>query len=197
VSAVILAVAALLGSPLAVRAQPPAPVGEDPYTTPYAGQEATWSGEHAPSPDESVRAGRVFLELAVGAAGLMGGGLLGIYLACPGGSLDCLDDMLAGAAIGAGLATPLTICGIGRGLDGNGSCTWTLVGTTTGFLAWGAVGHATDWVPESWAAIFLPIIGGVLGFELSSDASAREAERISASIVPARGGAVVAVAAIL
>jgi len=154
-------------------------------------------------PSSGSRALRISAELALGAAGMFGGGLAGLAIgaaACDTNASDtewfpCLGPMVVGGGIGAMTGTPLAIWLGGTALDGNGGVGWTLLGSTAGFLAWAAVAAAAEGEAGAWVGLALPLIGSVLGFELTSDASASAAEtartrtHVSASLAPRRGGA--------
>lgn len=151
------------------------------------------------------RVGRISAELALGAAGMFGGGLAGFAIgaaACDSSATDaewfpCLGPMAIGGAIGAVAGTPLAIWLGGTALDGNGGFGWTLLGSSAGFLAWAAVAAAAEGDMGAWLGLALPLVGGVLGFELTSDSSARAANaarertHLSAGLAPRRGGATV------
>ena len=154
-------------------------------------------------PTMGSRAGRISAELALGAAGMLGGGLAGFAIGsatCNASASDsdwfpCLGPMVVGGGIGAMAGTPLAIWLGGTALDGNGGLGWTLLGSSAGFLAWGAIAAAAEGDMGAWLGLALPLAGGVLGFELTSDPSARAADaarartRLAAALAPRPGGA--------
>ncbi len=158
-------------------------------------------------PATGARALRISVELALGTAGLFGGGLAGLEIgaaACDETASDtewfpCLGAAVVGGGIGALTVTPLAIWLGGSALDGNGGLGWTFLGTSAGFLAWTGFVAAAQGEDVAWLGLLLPLAGGVLGFELSSDSSAsaadaaRERTHVSASLAPRPGGALVAV----
>ncbi len=221
--ATVLSGAAALGSPVIIIGVPAAPPTYPTLAPPLAtvtpayasptygayGSGATYAsyGAQAPladtPPSEGRRVGRVFAEAGLGLVGMLvggfGGALVGM-MPCAGGSSadgECIDSLVAGVLIGLGLGTPAGIALAGRALDGNGGFGWTLLGTSIGFLVAGGLVSSVDDSDSGAALALVPVLGGILAYELSSDTSARYTEQhavaanLQASIGPTRGGAAV------
>jgi len=163
-------------------------------------------------PSDGRRVGRMFLEAGLGLVGMtvgaIGGALLGLAPCTGGGSSssgglggECIATIAGGMVLGAGFGTPAGITLAGMALDGNGGYGWTLLGTSAGFLLAGAMAGSLDDGDDTYALVVLPLIGGIAGYELSSDTSASYAERharpqMQASVAPTRGGAAVSVSGV-
>jgi hypothetical protein len=153
------------------------------------------------------------LTLAGGAAAV-GGGFALFEIGCAiGGGRDpsglgdedgCgLVGMILGA-VGVGVLTPLSVLATGWLMDGNGSAMWagigTIIGAAVGQIA--AFALSTQGVAEAQVIPMMlgPVLGAVLSYEISSDASREEVKREldggiewHTSIGPTRGGAAVGV----
>jgi len=141
------------------------------------------------APEEAPgRMKRVGLSLALGAAsgatlGLIGG-LIGASLGP--GQLQPMGNGWSLAALGFCLGAPVGVLISGWLFEGNGTWWATLLGDAAGALiSLAAIGFGG---PDGGAAFFtLPLVGSVLGYELTSDASRATVTPV-VSLLP-RGGA--------
>jgi hypothetical protein len=143
-------------------------------------------------PGRGLRIGMGFLFGAgVGAAGALAGGLIG-GATLPDQSLQPLGAAWTGAAIGFGLLAPVGVMISGWLFDGDGSFWATLLGDVLGAAigAGAVVFGGTAGTPLLFA---LPLAGSVVGYEVTSP-SAKSLVKVSASLTPVNGGALVGLA---
>jgi hypothetical protein len=147
------------------------------------------------------RTGRVVVESLVGLGAEAGLGIGGAALtigAC-GVSSSCSDTAVLSMAVGGTVGAIGGVLVTGSAMKGNGSFSYTvlggLAGGTMSFYLLNAINRAkpgSSVAPELVASIALPVLGSVLGYELSSDTSARPAERaglrLRVGFVPEDGG---------
>ncbi len=152
------------------------------------------------APDPPSRALRIVAEAGFGALG--GVGLLAataVLLSGDGGG-GWGVALIAASAIPTGLA--LGVYGGGALVGGNGGLGWTVLGELTGILlSLGvAIGLAESGheIPAAVVGILPPIIGAILGYELSHDddeyeygSNVEPGLTVSATIAPLPQGAVV------
>jgi hypothetical protein len=153
----------------------------------------------------------MMLGLAGGATMAAAGfGMFELGCATQGGGKEDSSCYAVGWPLGIASAlslTPLSVWLTGKLMDGNGGYGWTLLGTgigtaagalgALGMVASGVIGDAT-FVP----LMIGPVLGSILLYELSSDASqsaVEEAERrarasFTATLAPTDGGGMVGVA---
>ena len=143
----------------------------------------------------------------VGTAMAFGGGLAG--LAFYGFSSHSHDDgMLAvlyvagGALLGYTFGVPLGVTAVGRAYGRNGGYGWALLGSAAGrgltiaaaaAITAGGEGSSTAF---GVASLLLPVVGSMVGFELSTDSghstrrvASRTGVRMMPSLAPVSGGA--------
>jgi hypothetical protein len=123
------------------------------------------------SPKAWVRAARIGVELVLGAGLGALGELTGIYVGLNADILSGHDGGLGlslGAAIGAMLSVaPAVWCG-GAAMGGDGSFGWTMLGGAAGTVLSAGILAINHGMAAVVIAAAVPVIGSVLGYELSS-----------------------------
>ncbi len=180
-------------APPAQQATPPAT--STPPATTFESQRPTYTDSAEPS-----RLPRIAVEALAGLGGSFFGALLGLLIADQLCSSGCDEDIVVGAAVGLLLGLPVGVWTGGIAMDGNGGLGWAIAGSMIGWVGTGVLvsladdsGDDTGWLTALGVA--MPIGGAILGFELSSDASATRARSIRASISPRGQGAVLGLTA--
>ncbi|MBL8955972.1 MAG: hypothetical protein JNK82_34675 [Myxococcaceae bacterium] len=137
-----------------------------------------------------LRVARVAVEVVLGTGLSLAGELLGAYA---GLNVDLLSGREAGlgaslgAAVGAILTAPAAVWLGGRMMGGDGSFGWTVLGGAAGTaVAAGIIGIKNTTVAWAFAAA-MPVLGAVLGYELSSHRHRSEAPAPAVGIAPALG----------
>ena len=127
-----------------------------------------------------------------GFGGLIVGGLAGFIL--DGGQIWFGTLILGsmGALIGMAVGLPAGVVFVGKKLDGNGKWWAVLLGEAAGFtLGFGLANACFGCTAGVLTVIVLPVVGAVLGYELTSDASASAARGLRAlrpTLVPTSDG---------
>ena len=144
-------------------------------------------GAVVPTKEESgSRAGRIAVQAVVGSLGVVLGGALGIALGlglADGNRSDEDAYAISGGALGAAASAAVTTYTVGKLMDGNGSLLTTSLARLLGGV--GAAGMSL-WIFETtdegglWAASLvggaaLILTSSIVGYEMTSDASARQA----------------------
>lgn len=178
----------------------PAPDGRAPEEPAY-GETRRAEPEHqepiASSPEAypevtkraepSSRTGRIVGELLLGGIAELGVGIIGALAGCAfdrsSSSFGCLGGALVGGLIGMQVGTTLGVWGVGWLLDGDGSIGAVIGGQLVGTLL-GIAAAAVLQGSSLGAVLFfaLPVVGAIVGFEATSNASRREA-----TVAPALG----------
>ncbi len=194
----------------AIGVMPTPPGG---YTGPAGAQSTVVTAAAYPAPalrDEGeTRAQRVVLATPVG----IGATFVGVFGAAVTDVIfDCNDldevECVAPFALVLGIGVPATLWAVGDALDGNGNPWATVLGGSVGaagtLLLWFEVmDEDADGFLEALGLASLPTIGAIIGYELTSDDSARAARAretslvrlrrnaapLQASIAPRQGGA--------
>jgi hypothetical protein len=145
----------------------------------------------------------VLAELSVGAVAMGSFAVSGCLLADgPEQSFGCLVGGSMAAFVG-GPAVDAAILGIGHALGGSGGYGWTMLGTVIGGLVSGgimfsaSIGAVNEDFDEGTTVLallplLLPVIGGVLGYELSSG-EPYDGPNIAPSLALSEDGATVSV----
>jgi hypothetical protein len=169
------------------------------------GEFSLTSGPHAaPRPTERPSVGlRVLAELSIGTVAM---GSLAVSGCLLGSGPEQPFGCLVGASLGAFVAGPAVdaaILGIGHSLGGSGGYGWTMLGTVIGGLVSGGIMFASSIaaIDENFGEgttvlallpLLLPVIGGVLGYELSSG-EPYDGPNIAPSLALSEDGATIAV----
>jgi hypothetical protein len=179
----------LLSPSMGLAAPQDAPVAEEEATTSEAQEESEGAQEDSQltepelepewKPDPRVRAPqglRVLSETGFGALTTVGGGFAGTLVGlavCPlfghqNQKFGCLGDMLLGGAAGLVLGLPLGIWWGGNIAGGDGGLGYTYLGALVGTVGTVLVLGTASQLPFVAALGFvLPVVGGILGYELS------------------------------
>jgi hypothetical protein len=190
------------GDPAAVDYRGPK-AGPTAPAAPAKPGNVTPHGDFAPdaaATGEGTRARRIVVEsvAALGAEAALGvaSGLVTLC-ACEPMDSSCVDPVVAALAAGGSAGAIGGVLAVGTAMKGNGSAPATMLGGFAG----GAIGFfvlrygtADTEFGRVAIAMALPVIGSVLGYELTSD-GARPAERASVPLrvgfVPDKGGGLV------
>lgn len=157
----------------------------------------------APRPTEQPGVGlRVLAELSIGAVAMGSLAVTGcLFGGGPEQSFGCLLVASVAGFVG-GPAVDAAIFGIGHALGGSGGYGWTMLGTVLGGLVSGgimfvsSIGSIGENFGEGTTVLallplLLPVIGGVLGYELSSG-EPYDGPNIAPSLALSEDGATVA-----
>ncbi|MBX5480485.1 MAG: hypothetical protein IRZ16_01360 [Myxococcaceae bacterium] len=186
-----------------------APVAPRTVSPPSA--QAWSAAKQEDDPDASFRTLRVSAELAAATVGAgmlaVGGGLVGCGLSRAAGDPTCASGAIVGIVLGELSGAFAGTVFTGHGLDGNGSLLSTatglavgsIVGTTGGLFMVIAASAGNNPIAVAGAVIVLiaaPVLGAVLGYELSSDTHRPRATAWSPFLAPGRhGGALAGISA--
>ncbi len=152
--------------------------------------------------------GRVVTQLGVGTLAALGGGFLGALGGIPFALGGSEEGFFATMYLGAALATAGTVTGIGRGFDGDGEFSATLLGASVGaFAGWGlqfwAFARSDD--PSYTATMLLTglltVTGSVVGYTISASSPEdivearrrRDRAHLAPTFQPLREGALLGV----
>jgi hypothetical protein len=170
----------------------PAAAAEVKAVPPPAAPESTVLPRPADQPTGTsaivLRGGRVALESVIGAGlgalGLVAFGYVGVLVDQLGGR-DSGPALQIGAALGATFGVAPGVWLGGKALGGDGLLGWTLVGSAVGTAASAAVLAIRQNAFTLTLGALFPLIGAVLGYELSSHTKKPPEETPKLTIAPA------------
>ncbi|WP_224240820.1 hypothetical protein [Hyalangium gracile] len=169
-------------SPTSPAPLPPPPLVPAPEKSEPAELEPPPPGEsipytYRPSTQERSSAKRLLFQTLAGAGTGALAGIAGVFTGFLLVGNDCSDaecaiPVLGSMSLGILLGTPLGVYGVGRAMDGHGKYWASLAGTTLGSLA-GITLAVVSASADSDGLVLLslmlgPIVGAVLGYELSN-----------------------------
>ncbi len=155
-----------------------------------------------------VSGGRVLTQLSVGSLAALGGGFIGALGGIPFALGGSEEGFFGTMYLGAALATAGTVTAIGRGFDGDGEFSATLLGASVGaFAGWGlqfwafAKSDDPSFVAPMVLTGLLTVTGSIFGYALSASSAddvagaqrARDRAHLAPTFQPLREGALLGV----